>query len=225
MLKIRNAQIKDSHSVWTWRNNLESRSNFKNSKVILKKDHDNWYKKLINSKIHYAFIIEYKKQKIGIVRYNFNVKKNIFIVSVNMNPKHRNKGFGKEILLLGDNKIRNSLNYNINLIAEVKNENIKSNRIFNNAGYKKIGRKKNYSIYNKILEGDMKKKNTNHSHEYYLKIIDDIQSIRSKNNINWMDLLRIAFKHDPKQASIVMSKIYKDDQKISKLAKKLTKKK
>ena len=66
------------------------------------------------------------------------------------------------------------------------------------------------------------KKKSNKSYEEYLKIIDDIQNIRSKNNINWMDLLRIAFKYDPKEASKVMSKIYKDDQKISSLAKKLT---
>ena len=60
MLKIRNAQIKDSHSVWRWRNNLESRSNFKDSKVILKKDHDNWYKKMQKSNL---IILQTSKEK------------------------------------------------------------------------------------------------------------------------------------------------------------------
>ena len=55
-----------------------------------------------------------------------------------------------------------------------------------------------------------------------IKLVNEIQNIRSKNNINWMNLLRIAFKYDPKEASKVMSKIYKDDKKISSLAKKLT---
>ena len=32
------------------------------------------------------------------------------------------------------------------------------------------------------------------------KIINRIQDIRSKNNVNWMDLLRIAIKKDPKKA-------------------------
>ena len=31
------------------------------------------------------------------------------------------------------------------------------------------------------------------------KILNRIQDIRSKNNINWMDLLRIAIKKDPKK--------------------------
>jgi len=54
-----------------------------------------------------------------------------------------------------------------------------------------------------------------------LKIINKIQKIRSKNNINWMDMLRLAYKYDPKNASKIMSNIYKDDQKISSLVKKL----
>ena len=56
-----------------------------------------------------------------------------------------------------------------------------------------------------------------------LELINKIQKIRSKNNINWMDMLRLAFKHDPKNSSIIMSKIYIDDLKISKLVQKLYK--
>tara|TARA_B100000161_G_C33323001_1_gene312324 strand:- start:132 stop:341 length:210 start_codon:yes stop_codon:yes gene_type:complete len=56
-----------------------------------------------------------------------------------------------------------------------------------------------------------------------LKLINQIQKIRSKNNVNWMDILRLAFNHDPKNSSIIMSKIYLDDQKISKLVQKLYK--
>ena len=57
----------------------------------------------------------------------------------------------------------------------------------------------------------------------YLKIIDRIEKIRKKNNVSWMNLLRLAFKHSPKQAVKIMSKIYIDDNNISKLVKKLTK--
>ena len=55
----------------------------------------------------------------------------------------------------------------------------------------------------------------------YLKIISKIESIRKKNNVNWMNILRIAFKYSPKATAKVMSKIYIDDQKISILVKKL----
>ncbi len=56
---------------------------------------------------------------------------------------------------------------------------------------------------------------------YYQKIINDIEKIRKKNNSNWMDILRIAFKHSPSETADVMANIYKEDKKISDLAKKL----
>ena len=56
------------------------------------------------------------------------------------------------------------------------------------------------------------------------KIIDKIENIRKKNNTNWMDLLRVSFKTNPVKTAKIMSKIYSDDIKISKLVKKLTKK-
>ncbi len=54
-----------------------------------------------------------------------------------------------------------------------------------------------------------------------MRIIDQIQKIRSKNNKNWMDLLRLSFKLDYNNTSKILSEIYLDDQKISKLVKKL----
>tara|TARA_Y100000590_G_scaffold317054_1_gene358594 strand:+ start:645 stop:830 length:186 start_codon:yes stop_codon:yes gene_type:complete len=56
----------------------------------------------------------------------------------------------------------------------------------------------------------------------YNKIINQIQKIRSKNNVNWMDLLRLAYKLDPKNASKIMKKINYDDKRISNLLKKLS---
>lgn len=58
--------------------------------------------------------------------------------------------------------------------------------------------------------------------DYYFAIIDDIERIRTRNNKNWMDLLRLAFKHAPKEAGEIMAEIYRQDQDISDLAKKLT---
>ncbi len=61
------------------------------------------------------------------------------------------------------------------------------------------------------------------SNRKYLKIIKKIEKIRSKNNVNWMNILRLAFKLDPKSASKIMNKINYDDKKISNLLKKLSK--
>ena len=57
----------------------------------------------------------------------------------------------------------------------------------------------------------------------YNKIINQIQKIRSKNNVNWMNILKLAFKLDPVNASKIMKKINYDDKKISNLLNKLSK--
>ena len=57
----------------------------------------------------------------------------------------------------------------------------------------------------------------------YSKIINEIARIRSNNNLNWMDILKLAFKLDPESASKIMRKINYDDKKISQLLNKLTK--
>lgn len=67
----------------------------------------------------------------------------------------------------------------------------------------------------------MKKKNIKLKVKKALIIVDKIQKIRSKNNINWMNLLRLAIKSDYDSTMKIVSNIFKDDQKISKLAKKL----
>jgi hypothetical protein len=56
----------------------------------------------------------------------------------------------------------------------------------------------------------------------YLEIISQIENIRKNNNVNWMNILRIAFKNNPKATAKVMSKIYFDDKRISMLVKRLT---
>jgi hypothetical protein len=57
----------------------------------------------------------------------------------------------------------------------------------------------------------------------YNKIINQIQKVRSKNNVNWMNILRLAFKLDSKSATKIMKKINYDDKKISSLLNKLSK--
>ena len=55
----------------------------------------------------------------------------------------------------------------------------------------------------------------------YNQIINKIQKIRAKNNVNWMNILKLAFKLDPKNSVKIMKKINYDDKKISELLKKL----
>ena len=56
----------------------------------------------------------------------------------------------------------------------------------------------------------------------YDAIIDEIEAVRTRNNKNWMDILRLAFRSNPKEAAAILAEIYKEDRAISDLAAKLT---
>ena len=45
----------------------------------------------------------------------------------------------------------------------------------------------------------------------------NLEKIRTQNNINWMDLLRLAFKSAPEEAILLVRRINSDDQRISKI--------
>lgn len=51
----------------------------------------------------------------------------------------------------------------------------------------------------------------------YLNIINKIEKVRSKNNVNWMDVLRVALKHAPNDTIKLMKNINQKDKKISSL--------
>lgn len=55
-----------------------------------------------------------------------------------------------------------------------------------------------------------------------LQIIDEVEQIRTKNNVNWMDILRLAFKHAPEDARKLMGRVNEHDNRISELLKELS---
>ena len=54
-----------------------------------------------------------------------------------------------------------------------------------------------------------------------LLLIEKIEAVRRSNNVNWMDLLRLAFIEAPDEAAKIVRRINLDDNKISELFKKL----
>ena len=62
----------------------------------------------------------------------------------------------------------------------------------------------------------------NRNIQKYLDVIDEIEKVRTKNNVNWMDVLRLAFIHAPEEAKKLMGKINQEDKRISELFEKLS---
>ena len=58
-------------------------------------------------------------------------------------------------------------------------------------------------------------------HQMGMEIIDKIQEVRTKNNVNWMDLVRLAWKNDPEETGRIMAGVLSHDQEISSLVEEL----
>jgi len=61
--------------------------------------------------------------------------------------------------------------------------------------------------------------------DHYLKIIDEIEKIRTHNNVNWMNILRLAIKHAPEDAIDLLKKVNSEDERISELFNKISEEK
>jgi len=66
-------------------------------------------------------------------------------------------------------------------------------------------------------------KKIKNNYKRYLKLINSIEKTRKRNNKNWMDLMRLAFKHNPSESKKIVRGIFKEDKKINILIKKLVK--
>jgi hypothetical protein len=80
----------------------------------------------------------------------------------------------------------------------------------------------NYYLKRIINRYKYKMKDKNKLIEYYLKIIDEVEKVRTKNNMNWMDILHLAFIYAPNEAKKMMKKIDHEDNRISALVKQIS---
>ncbi len=201
MIKIVKAKLKNSNFFLSLRNDKKARANSKRRELIKVSDHENWFKKALKNKNYKFFVIKYSRVNCGYLRLE-KMNRNYF-VSIFVLSKFRKKKIASKALLYAENYLRNEKN----IFAYVKNNNLYSKKLFIKLGYVFLKKDGKFSLMKKKLNG--------------LKVIKQIEKIRGKNNFNWMNLLRLAYKNSPAETSKIMAKIYKDDQKISKLVKKL----
>ena len=125
-----------------------------------------------------------------------------------------------EIETLFIKNIDKLLNYNYSTIKQREGgtihykkdlEILKKYKIFKGWNHTIISTIKAYDNYNKKIKKEK------------LSIIDEIEKTRTKNNINWMDLLRNSYNSSPKKTMKILKKINNDDNKISSLFSRLTK--
>jgi RimJ/RimL family protein N-acetyltransferase len=203
-IKIKKTVKEDSKLFYQLRNNTANRKFFFNSKNIKFSEHKEWFEK--NFKKKYYFTLFYNKKKIGYIRgENFN---DIIYISIAMSTKFRKKNIASECFKMFEKKI----NDNSILLAKVKKKNINSIKFFEKNKFSLLKKEKNILTFYKVHHKD---------YEKYLEAISKIERIRRGNNINWMNILRVAFTNAPVEASKIFKSIYNDDKSINYLSKKL----
>tara|TARA_Y100001978_G_scaffold193772_1_gene200183 strand:+ start:101 stop:961 length:861 start_codon:yes stop_codon:yes gene_type:complete len=149
-MQIRNIKQEDLKDVFGWRNNLISRKMFFEEEKISFKEHCKWFENSIKNPNRDLYICQLNDNKLGICRFDYEIKSNTSKISININPDYRGKGYGKEFLnkvIIKYLKKRKCI-----LIAEIKEKNIISKKLFISLGFEIINEN------NKLIKMELREK-------------------------------------------------------------------
>lgn len=133
-INFRYVNLEDKNDLLLWRNDPLTRKMSIEQNEISKEQHFNWLKNALSNKNISLYMVESKMNKIATVR--FDTITDAIKVSINLNPTFRKKGFAKDILSLSIKEIRKKWSFNT-IVAEIKDNNTASIKIFEHCGFKK----------------------------------------------------------------------------------------
>ena len=142
---IKEVSFSDSDDIFMWRNNLDTRIMAKSSAKIKKSTHDKWFKERFLNKNCFFYLGIDKELKIGVVRFDCNVKKKTSEVSINMNPQERGRKLSMKLLQMSINKFFKIKNYSLH--STIKKNNIASKKIFQGCNFKLFKSSENFDYY------------------------------------------------------------------------------
>ena len=153
LIEIISANNSHSREIWEWRNNPVSKSMFHNNDLVSWEEHCLWFEESLKDSKRKMYIAINGKELYGIVRFDSLPKNSSeFEVSINLKPSKRGKGLSKEILELSICKLlKDNPSVNI-LFAEVKLNNITSNKLFKSLNFfKRPSSKKGFNLYSRNI--------------------------------------------------------------------------
>ena len=125
----------DEELLFLWANDSEVRNQAINQHEITIDDHRKWISQRLIDPNTRMWILEVNAIPAGQIRWNLNSKEAILDYSIS--DAFRGKGLGKEIIKLSIDKVSN-IWIDVNLIAEVKENNIASEKAITVADFEKI---------------------------------------------------------------------------------------
>lgn len=150
-LYIRRATMEDMDLIFQWANDEEERKNSFHSEMIPYETHCIWYKSRMESEDTFIYILMCEDIPVGQCRLKTEGKE--ALISYSVDKAHRNKGYGKKLLTLVYEEVKRTLPDISEFVAEVKEENVPSQKVFSALGYtEKADTQKAIREYRLIIE-------------------------------------------------------------------------
>ena len=131
-LYLRRATVDDARLIFEWANDPEVRGNSFNTDDILWDDHLAWFNRTLADESTLLFILMKDDAPVGQVRLANSDK---WQISYSIASVYRGQGYGKLILQLAENELVVEGHGGEKLYAEVKMDNIASQKIFTGLDY------------------------------------------------------------------------------------------
>lgn len=200
MVNLRKASPSDKDIIHEWRNDSVALAHSLNNEAISLTTHNAWFEKTLADADKFIFM-GYENDPetpYGMVRFDVHPHQQQADVSINLAPDARGKGLGTLLLSAG---IKEFLTHRTCvLLAQIKPENKASIACF---------KKNDFIIYEEKPDRLVLKNK--------IVIIDAIEAVRTRNNVNWMDIMRVAMRSAPQDAEKIIGRINSDDGEISRL--------
>ena len=151
---LRQAGRKDAELFFKWVNEPAVRANSFNTEPISWESHQKWFDKALADDEVRIYVLMQDNLPVGQVRLTFENSK--WQISYSIASAYRGQGYGKIILQLAENELIMDGHAGETLFAEVKTDNIASQRIFTRLGYGKIECKRSGAhAYDKLVKPDL----------------------------------------------------------------------
>src|SRR5262249_60381912 len=106
-IALRPAGPADSHNVWSWRNDEETRHASFDSSPIDFRDHERWFAASLRDPKRKIYLVTADGRDVGVVRLDIDQRR--AVVSIFLAPDCRGRGIGPEALRLVEARARGEL--------------------------------------------------------------------------------------------------------------------
>ena len=133
IINLRKVEITDINDMFEWRNHPDIRKNFFNQEMVSRDEHEKWFMAKLNDPDITVYMAYHRKERIGSIR--FESRDRVIKTSVMLNPDFLGKGLGPKVIKLGVERFIMEKNPDMQIIAEIKKDNVASIKAFEKAGF------------------------------------------------------------------------------------------